>query len=166
MYNIHIIKNFLPTNEFTKIQEIVFSKKFPYYYSTVLEDSKIKNGFMFAHMLYQGRITSEYYDIISNSILSKLNLKRENLLRLKVNCYTKSSEHVKHYFHTDYRFNHKVLLLNLNDNNGYTEFENDHKVMSKANEAVIFDGNIKHRSVSQTDEDLRININLNYEEAK
>ena len=63
-------------------------------------------------------------------------------------------------------FNHKVLLLNLNDNNGYTEFENDHKVMSKANEAVIFDGNIKHRSVSQTDEDLRININLNYEEAK
>ena len=39
-------------------------------------------------------------------------------------------------------------------------FENGDKVLSKENQAVLFDGKIKHKSVAQTDERVRININI------
>jgi len=165
MSSINIIKNFLPLTKFKRLQEIVFSHKFPYYYSATVGNYEAKDGFMFTHLLYDiKKITSDFYSDISKPLFEKLNIKKENLVRLKINCYTKSNEHNYHFFHTDWNYKHKVLLYNLNDNNGYTEFENNEKIISKANEAIIFDGNIKHRSVSQTDEDLRININLNYKE--
>ena len=42
-----------------------------------------------------------------------------------------------------------------------TEFENGKIVESKENTLLLFNGNIKHRSVSQTDENLRVTININ-----
>ena len=58
---------------------------------------------------------------------------------------------------------HKVLLYNINTNNGFTMFENGAKVSSKENQAILFDGKLKHRSVAQTDKIVRINININYD---
>ena len=55
------------------------------------------------------------------------------------------------------------MLYSINTNNGFTLFENGDKVLSKENRAIIFDGKIKHKSVSQTDKKVRINININYE---
>ena len=51
-----------------------------------------------------------------------------------------------------------VALLNLNDNNGYTEFETGEKIVSKENELIIFDGNTRHRSVTQTDTNIRLTM--------
>mgnify|MGYP003640373644 CR=1 FL=1 len=57
-----------------------------------------------------------------------------------------------------------VCLLNINTNNGYTEFDKGYKTSSKENSAIIFDGDIRHRSVTQTDVKCRVNININYYE--
>ena len=51
----------------------------------------------------------------------------------------------------------------MNTNDGYTEFENGHRVESVANRVVIFDSNIKHTGVSCTDEKRRVVINFNGE---
>ena len=72
--------------------------------------------------------------------------------------------HIKHEFHIDDKIKHKVALFTVNTNNGYTEFENGEKIPSIENTLALFDGNVKHRSVVQTDENLRINININYDE--
>ena len=50
----------------------------------------------------------------------------------------------------------------MNDNNGYTEFENGERVYSKANRAVIFDGQTMHSGVSCTDAKYRCVINWNF----
>ena len=57
---------------------------------------------------------------------------------------------------------HTVALFSLNTNNGYTEFENGKKIKSEENSLVIFPGHLKHRSVNQTDENKRINLNINF----
>ena len=61
---------------------------------------------------------------------------------------------------------HKVCLLSINTNDGYTEFENGTKFTSIENQAIVFDGGTPHRSVTQTDQNMRVNINLNFEVKK
>ena len=77
--------------------------------------------------------------------------------------YPYQNEHMKSAYHIDQAEKHKVLLLSINTNNGYTEFENGSVFNAVENNAIIFDGNERHRSVSQTDHSAKININVNYE---
>ena len=54
-------------------------------------------------------------------------------------------------------------MLYLNSNNGYTEFKDTGtKVVSEANTAVIFNTNLEHRGVPQTDIDRRLLMNITY----
>jgi len=93
-------------------------------------------------------------------LLGRLNL--NSLLRCKINLYTKKSKHIKTMFHTDSPEPHKVALFSINTNNGYTLFKNKNRVPSVENTMVLFDGQTEHCSVAQTDENVRINININY----
>ena len=92
-------------------------------------------------------------------ILGKLNFKY--LHRAKLNLYTKQNKQIKTSYHTDWNKEHTVALFSLNTNNGYTEFENGKKIKSEENNLVIFPGYLKHRSINQTDENTRINLNIN-----
>tara|TARA_B100000519_G_scaffold129441_1_gene111809 strand:- start:10 stop:315 length:306 start_codon:yes stop_codon:yes gene_type:complete len=86
------------------------------------------------------------------------------ILRIKVNATPKNSP--EQAWHTDWQIStpSKTCVLYLNDNDGYTEFE-DKKIDSVANTAVIFDTNIKHRGVSATNVDRRLVLNVSYFEA-
>ena len=53
-------------------------------------------------------------------------------------------------------------ILYLNDNNGYTEFEDGTKAMGIRNTFVEFPHLTKHRGVYQTDSDIRLIVNFNY----
>ena len=83
------------------------------------------------------------------------------VIRAKINLYPYQNEHMKSAYHIDQAAKHKVLLLSINTNNGYTEFENGSVFNAVENNAIIFDGN-EYRSVSQTDHSVKININVNY----
>ena len=84
------------------------------------------------------------------------------LIRAKANLFTKSHEQMKYGFHTDYRFDkHTTMVYSVNTNNGYTEFIDGTIIPSIANQLLIFDGNIPHRSVGQTDSRNRMNLNIN-----
>tara|TARA_B000000532_G_scaffold177664_1_gene144201 strand:+ start:260 stop:565 length:306 start_codon:yes stop_codon:yes gene_type:complete len=86
------------------------------------------------------------------------------ILRIKVNATPKNSP--EQAWHTDWQIStpSKTCVLYLNDNDGYTEFE-DEKIDSVANTAVIFDTNTKHRGVSATNVDRRLVLNVSYFEA-
>ena len=162
MNKITIIKDCLHSDTLKFIKSEMTSGNFSWYYSCVTYPKD--PGFVFTHKFYDmdsGIKSGRFNDLII-PILG--NIKWKFLRRIKANCYTKNKNHIKHKFHIDDPVKHKVALFTINTNNGYTEFENGEKIPSVENTLAIFDGNIKHRSVIQTDENLRINININYDE--
>ena len=56
----------------------------------------------------------------------------------------------------------KTLLFYLEDSNGYTEFEDGTIIESKKNRAIVFNSNILHQTVMQTNTIFRRNININF----
>ena len=65
--------------------------------------------------------------------------------------------------HRDFPKSHMVGLYSVNTNNGYTLFKDGTKVKSIENQMVIFDGKREHCSVAQTDTNVRVNVNINFQ---
>jgi hypothetical protein len=87
------------------------------------------------------------------------------LIKSKIDFTLRTETHKQNVMHTDMPFidvPYKTGILYLTTNNGYTLFEDGTKVESVANRFVVFDGNIKHCGVSQTDVSKRICLNLNW----
>ena len=163
MVDMKVINNFLKNKKiFKDIQNTLLGggNGLPYYYQDHTADPEDKSDYFFCHMLYyDNQQKSSYFNKILMPILGNLNF--NYLHRAKVNCYTKKHKHIKTVMHTDMAQKHTVALFSVNTNNGYTLFENGEKVVSVENQLVLFDGSIKHCSVAQTDENLRVNININ-----
>ena len=166
-----VIENFLDKKIFESIKEIITSANFPWYYNNSITEyneeqsnlqSEVKDisAFMFTHNFYgDNRVNSDFFERLILPICCAL--KFDELDRVKANCYTKTNERIKHKFHVDTNNKHTVGLFSINSNNGYTEFEGDNRVRSLENTMILFEGDTLHRSVTQTDENLRININFN-----
>ena len=167
MSNIEILDNFLDAKIFKQIQNTFLSESFPWFYSQGINSfDDVTKDFMFNHMfLYRDEVVSNYFYNLIIPIIG--NLKFNFVYRVKANAYSKKENHIYHDFHLDdcdSRFNnskHYIALYSINTNNGFTELEGNRKIESIENRLVLFDGNIKHRSVTQTDTNLRINVNLN-----
>lgn len=158
-----IIENYLDKNTFNKINSIITQSNFSWYFAPYISYPNDNAGFMFNHTFYnENGITSNYFNDIIFPLLTQI--KFTKLLRAKANLYTQNSNHIKHNYHIDDKDHvHQVALYSLNTNNGYTEFEDGKIFKSIANSICIFNGNLKHRSITQTDKQTRINININYQ---
>jgi hypothetical protein len=156
-----VIKNFLDHKIHKKICDIVFGNNFPLFYHDSVAGKKDKSDYMFTHIFYHfGKLNSDYYKDIVVPLLNKLTFTK--LIRAKLNFYTKKSKHIQTAYHVDFPNNkHTVALYSINTNNGYTLFKNGDRVKSLANQLVLFDGRLKHCSVNQTDETVRVNVNIN-----
>lgn len=89
--------------------------------------------------------------------------------RIKFNLGLKRNTNYETGYHTDCGaagksyFDYKTAILYFDDCNGFTQFEKDGApVKSKTNRLIIFDGNLKHQGVLQTDTQMRYVLNLNY----
>jgi hypothetical protein len=160
---IQLIDNFLNKETFNKIKSILIGQDFPFYYQNQVAFEGDLTDFYFNHHFYKNNsITSSYFNEIVLPILNPIKFKK--LLRAKCNLYTKKAEHIPNEFHTDSNEKHKVLLYSVNTNNGYTMFKSGEKIKSNENQLIIFDGLLEHCSVAQTDEKIRVNVNINIEE--
>ena len=157
-----IINNFIKELKiFNQIKNNLLSQNFPWFYSGTTASVSDNSDYFFYHWLYKdGRQVSEYFNTILIPLIGRLHI--NSLLRCKVNLYTKKSKHIKTAFHIDFNEPHKVALFSINTNNGYTFFKNKEIAPSIENSIVLFDGQKEHCSVAQTDENVRINININY----
>ena len=166
------IDNFLPQDTFHSMQSLLLNgdekQVMPWFYRFAIADYDDTEGFVFGNDIFnRGDIPDmSLYQEIGMPVISRLPM--NYLIRIKVNCHTRqtlrgSENYPKCRFHTDtIRTKHTVGILSINNCNGYTEFEDGTILESKENSIVIFDGAIKHRSVGQTDENIRVNININY----
>ena len=164
-----LIENFLSENYFKEIQDLLMSSNFPFYrqeHVGTKEDITLSS--LLTHMLvvqYKKVSDPKLHHIIMQPIIDRLSKEHRiiRVIRSKINLYPYQNEHMKSAYHIDQAEKHKVLLLSINTNNGYTEFENGSVFNAVENNAIIFDGHERHRSVSQTDHSAKININVNYE---
>tara|TARA_R110002074_G_scaffold30469_6_gene86245 strand:+ start:1639 stop:2124 length:486 start_codon:yes stop_codon:yes gene_type:complete len=158
-----IIDNFINDQDIVNdIQSTLLGNNFPYFYNNYVAEPTDQSDYYFNHVLFhQNEVRSEHYNKILSPILGRLDF--NYLIRAKINCYTRKEKHIEAGMHVDMNEKHFVALYSVNTNNGYTMFEDGTKVKSVANQMIIFDGRMKHCSANQTDENLRINININLE---
>ena len=159
--------NYLEQNEFDKLQTLMTSEQFSWYYSDIIDYENQTDKFQFVHMFYHTHAPCSPFCQNLNPILSKLNVLA--LSRIKANLLTKTSNIIENEFHVDMEgiLEEKMKqvttsIFYMNTNNGYTKFEDGTIVESVANRLVSFPANMKHTGTSCTDEKVRVVINFNY----
>ena len=159
--------NFLNPTDYKDIKNIILGEEFPWYFqygvafSKNIEMASGEDEFFLGHVFFRQNqgITSSFYKIL-DPILKKLKFKA--LIRIKANLYSNHGKIVEHEDHSDFPFAHKGALFSLNTCNGSTILKNNTKISSIANRMLLFDPSIPHRSSTCTDENTRVNININY----
>ena len=86
------------------------------------------------------------------------------IARIKAICVLRTPELIEFTwgFHTDFNNNEITAIYYINDNDGYTLFEDGTKVESVANRFVRFPCTTRHTGTTCTDTDRRLLINFNY----
>ena len=159
-----IFENALDEVSFEKIYNFFIDKHTPWYYIKKQVNNSINDdrGF-FSHIIFdENKIFSPAYDLMF-SFLEKINVVA--LIKLRANFNFKSDVRYESEFHTDFDYKEALTaILYLNTCNGYTEFNDDKKtkIISKKNKLVIFNNKFQHKMVSQTDENFRLVINVNF----
>ena len=154
-----IIDNFLPKEEFKKIQDTMLSNSFAYYFNGFVANEEDNKNFYFNHNIYKDHMPrSEFFDALQ-IVYTKLNVR--TLYRVKANCFPRTDKLIKYGEHVDVDFKHKGALLSINTCNGGTLL-GEKFIPSIENRMLLFDPSTKHRSTNCTDEPCRLNINFNY----
>tara|TARA_B100001250_G_C19367886_1_gene600572 strand:+ start:55 stop:570 length:516 start_codon:yes stop_codon:yes gene_type:complete len=167
-----VIDNFLPSYQFKQIYSIMMGSDFPWYYNpTILDedsDDYIQDRWQLSHTFHHhDKGAQSSFNTLMEPIISRLEIKPDNLLRIKANLNPKTIFHRRGGYHTDIirsstRSNVKIALLYVNSNNGWTHIKGYGKVKSVANRMVIFDCNLFHSGYTCTDEKTRVVINFNW----
>jgi hypothetical protein len=159
-----VIDNFLEKEDFENIKKIIMDVSFPWYYNNgVYQEEDKKDQFQFTHLFYFDNLpTSTFFNVLSPFLL-KIN--PISLIKAKANLNTRSELLLEHGFHTDFThfpLNQRTAVFYLNNNNGYTLFEDGTKIESVENRFVSFKTSIKHTGSTCTDTNRRVLINFNY----
>ena len=162
-----IIPNFLPEKYFKYIfTTLLKDGLIPLFYRDTIASSSDTSGFFFSNLVsVENNIqcSNSYYKIIL-PLLHHINPKY--VYRTQINCFIKNPNPIFSSPHIDRETPHNVCLYSINTNNGYTILDpkgQKIKVPSKANQALFFNGLIEHQAVTQTDENVRINVNINFQ---
>lgn len=164
---IKIFDNYLPENKFKEVYNLVHNNNFNWVFTKNVNDNCKENDFQFLHKFVE--FGNELYEnalFVPREIMRPYN-KQIGITRAKANLFTKINEnHNELGYHKDIedQDGFYTLILYLEDSNGYTEFEDKSMVLSKRNRALIFDANVNHQTVTQTDTLFRTNININFKE--
>jgi len=159
--NYKVIKNFLPKKVHKEIQTIMTAGNFPWYYCDSGGDPTDTERYYFIHIFKtHEKINSDFWNPIMVPILERFQPKE--IYRVRGNLTPKEEKNYESSAHTDEIFKHKVALYYVNTNNGYTLIEDKIKIPSIANSCLFFDGHLSHKAVSQTDEKIRVNVNITY----
>tara|TARA_S200000501_G_C20642598_1_gene663890 strand:+ start:53 stop:580 length:528 start_codon:yes stop_codon:yes gene_type:complete len=162
---LEIKDNFLEEKDFVDLHYITLLwGKFPWYLNhgvSYKDDGMVQ----FTHLLYKDNKFQSSFTLGGLDIFKeKLNIKK--IVRAKFNLLYRTEKIVEHLMHVDLEDapkETKTAILYLNNNNGYTRFENGEKVTSVANRLVLFDADVSHGGTTNNcDQPYRAVFNLNY----
>lgn len=163
MSEVQIIDNVLPEDDYNKIAKIVNGDQFPWKFCPTTTGDEVGRDFdfQFVHPLFVCcKCVSPYWDEFDPVIE---HLKIGGIIRAKLNLQTQTHVHMEGGYHTDTRMEHLTSVMYFDDSNGYTKFEETgQEVQSKANRLLTFPSHMRHTGVSQTDQQKRVVLNLNW----
>ena len=155
------IENFLPIEDFKKLQNLIFHLDFPWHIRKSMTD--LDENIYFTHSFFNGlRVNSAFHDEYIIPILIKL--KCVSPIEIRANMFLNKLFN-KSGWHTDYNLNNTTAILYINNCNGGTEFKINGKIKSitpEENKIVIFSSKTEHRASTSTDVDKRYVIIFNY----
>jgi hypothetical protein len=118
--------------------------------------------FLDARRISETMINQNSYYIIE-PLMSKINANEWYKIKMNLNpCTDQIFEHGMHIDNPTKRKDAYTAVFYVNSNDGYTVFDNKHKVQSVSNRLVVFPANLYHSGSSCTDEFARIVINFNF----
>lgn len=155
-----IIKNFLQKDLFLELKEILMSDSIAWYWKPHMTTN---DSYFFNHCFFsKNTVQSSLYNRFIIPMLNSLNCK--SVSEVRANLMLKKEKRYTSNFHVDRDYLCKTAILYINTCNGYTILKKDKKIKVNCieNNILIFDSQIEHAGVSQTDVDRRIVINFNY----
>jgi len=158
--NYKTINNFLDNTLFSDFKKLLMSENINWFWKDHMTNN---DNYFFNHCFYnKDEIKSDFFEPFIVPILKKLNCKK--ILQVRANLLLKKEKSFKSNFHKDYDFNCNTAILYINTCNGYTILDKlkQIKIDSEENKMLIFNSQIEHAGVSQTDCERRIVINFNY----
>jgi len=163
-----ICTDVIDKQSFTAMHDYLTSDRFAWFYSNSIvaeKDSLTDKKYQaqFVHFFHQNSsvVTSQENWQMLFPIFEVL--QPYSFIRVKANNIPMNEKHIVHGFHTDTTVPLSwTAIYYVNTNNGYTQFEDGIKIQSKANSMVVFPSNMKHSGSTCTDQQSRINININF----
>lgn len=165
---IEIYDNFLPREQFEFISFNI-PNHLPWDYSDgvnlISNENTDKYNWQMVHLFYHHpHMISDHFNIIQ-PLLDKIN--PMVIQRIKANLNPATNDTIEYGYHRDIEPSNvaekfTTAIFYVNNNNGYTVFEDGTKVESVANRLVTFPAEMKHSGTSCTDEKHRLVINFNY----
>ena len=142
MIEFEVIDNFLPTGEFERLQDVILSAEFPWFYIEHVSldpiDDNIKDQFAvetdgYAHLFYEKEtnltaVTYKVLDDFNNQLENKLGIARDDILRSRASIkHPKIGYTIENYNlpHVDYFTPHLSLIYYVNDSDGDTRIFNE-----------------------------------------
>jgi len=165
--NYRVIDNFLEKEDFYKFQEEIFNTNtIPWFYrsSQIEESTEDLNDIGYFTLSFFKHISNDFTNLnyYLFKIYEKLNCKA--LIQTRANLTLINNNNKKMYFHTDYKFKCNTAIFYMNTNNGATILDRNEKIKidSVENRMLMFDSQIEHCALIQSDVKRRIVININY----
>lgn len=167
--NKFVIEDALPPEQFKALADMFFINDFPWFFGPVVNSKEINpnykdHNFQFSHTFYnfsQVATNLDKWNIIKYALLDFLD--PISFIRIKANLLLKTQTFIVHGFHVDTLCpSCLTAIIYLNDNDGFTLFEDETKIQSKANRMIIFPTFLKHSGSTCINSDRRIILNINY----
>lgn len=155
-----VINNFLPKDIFIDFKNLLMSNKLAWYWLPHMTNN---DNYFFNHCFFaQNKIMSSFYEPYILPILKLLNCKAT--IEIRANLMLKKEKQYFSEYHVDTDLKCNTAVFYINNCNGYTILDEDKKIKvnCEENKILIFNSKTKHCAASQTDEDRRIVVNINY----
>jgi hypothetical protein len=165
----NLSENFLKEEYFIPLENTLKQHNFPWYLSRVDKTNLL--DFQLVHYFFNNGVKTS--DLFFNLLIPVIDLLDPFLIvKIKANLIFRGEKIIEHGMHNDFiddkAKNCKITtgILYINNNNGYTKFENGQKILSERNKYVEFDSELIHTGTNCIDQPFRIIINFNYVKKK
>ena len=159
-----VLDNFLPADDFKKIQDTVLSPEFTWTYWHRVGDENDPPEWLwnskFVHIPFQDTQLTSALNMLS-PFINDLRLEVKAMKRIIINSYPYTQTVEKHAPHEDYDYPHKGALLNLTTCNGFTYVEGK-EIKSVENRVILFNPSLPHYGTTTSNSKRRVIINFNY----
>jgi len=164
---IQVYDNFVNPPEFALLQKKLMGIDFDWYYcNQIIQTDRKEFNFQFIHIFYDLMMRVSREITVIMPVIKQLD--PIAIHRIKANCLPWTEKIKVSGLHTDINESRMLestpmtAILYINTCDGYTIFEDDTKVYSKANRVCIFPYYLKHSGTTCTNANRRIALNINY----